>query len=52
MRAKDRPYAAAPRTWDEVPAGAERDGALTQMLAEDLPDRVDRLGDLAAPLLG
>ncbi|CAN5809618.1 hypothetical protein BH20ACT6_BH20ACT6_18540 [soil metagenome] len=44
LRGRDRPWAATPRTWDEI----EDPGALQQVLAADLPDRLADLGDLAA----
>ncbi len=52
LRGKAAPYVAAPRTWDEVERGAARDGALSQLLLEDVLARLDEQGDLAAPLLG
>ena len=54
LRGKELPYAATPRTWDEVESGAvtaqERPGALEQVLLEDVPDRLARYGDLMAAL--
>ncbi|MDQ6715698.1 MAG: non-homologous end-joining DNA ligase [Actinomycetota bacterium] len=52
LRGKAAPYVAAPRTWDEVERGASRDGALSQLLLEEVLARLDDQGDLAAPLLG
>lgn len=49
LRGRDLPNVAAPRTWDEIEAGAEG-GALEQVMFEDVLDRVTELGDLAAPL--
>ena len=46
LRGKDRPYAAAPRTWDEVEAGAEEPGALTHLTADEVLARVAEHGDL------
>ena len=49
LRGRELPTVAAPRTWDEVEAGA--DGAVfEQVLFEDLLERVAELGDLTAGL--
>jgi bifunctional non-homologous end joining protein LigD len=45
LRGLDRPFVAAPRTWDEL----EDPGSLTQLLIGDIPGRLDDLGDLAPP---
>jgi bifunctional non-homologous end joining protein LigD len=55
LRGRDLPNAAAPRTWDEVEAGASRRGALEQVMLDDLLDRigpggVDEGGRLLADL--
>ena len=50
LRGRELPQVAAPRTWDEVERGAEVDGALTQLMVEDVLDRVARDGDLLADL--
>ena len=47
LRGRDRPTAAAPRTWDEIVPGVLRQLTFTEVL-----ERAGRLGDLAAPLLG
>ncbi|MBK8468524.1 MAG: non-homologous end-joining DNA ligase [Candidatus Phosphoribacter sp.] len=52
LRGRAAPWVATPRTWDEVEAGAIAPEALIQMSADEVLDRVDRLGDLAASLLG
>lgn len=52
LRAKTAPYAAAPRTWEEIEVGAEREEGLRQLLWDEVLDRVARQGDLAAELLG
>ncbi len=52
LRGKPAPYVAAPRTWDEIERGAAKEGALDQLLFEDVLARVEDQGDLAAPLLG
>jgi bifunctional non-homologous end joining protein LigD len=46
LRGKDRPYAAAPRTWDEVEAGAEEPGALSHLTYAEVLARVAEHGDL------
>lgn len=51
MRGRDDPWVAAPRTWDEVEAGAEDPDALEQLDIEQVLDRLDEHGDLLAPLL-
>ncbi len=55
VRGKEAPFVATPRTWDEVERGAVAQGpagALEQLMIDDVLARVDRLGDLAAPLHG
>ena len=51
LRARVAPFVAAPRTWEEVER-ASRDDDLEQATMEQVLERVARLGDLAAPLLG
>ena len=51
MRGRDDPWVAAPRTWDEVEAGAEDPDELEQLDIEQVLDRLDEHGDLLAPLL-
>lgn len=48
LRGRDLPCVAAPRTWDEVEAGAARAGALEQVMIDDALARFDRVGDLAS----
>ena len=42
---------AAPRSWDEVEAGADG-GELEQLTADEVLERVARDGDLAAEIAG
>ncbi|WP_435200261.1 non-homologous end-joining DNA ligase [Janibacter sp. GS2] len=51
MRGRDDPWVAAPRTWDEVAAGAEDPEALVQLGIADVLERLDESGDLLEPLL-
>jgi bifunctional non-homologous end joining protein LigD len=51
LRGRDRPTVAAPRSWDEVEAGAEG-GELEQLTADEVLERVARDGDLAAGIAG
>lgn len=51
MRGRDDPWVAAPRTWDEVEAGAEDPDALEQLDTEQVLERLDEHGDLLAALL-
>lgn len=52
LRGKATPSVAAPRSWDEVERGAQSEGALTQLLMDDVFARLEKDGDLAGPLLG
>ncbi len=52
LRGTLTPYAAAPRTWDEVEEGADEPGALTQLTFTEVLDRVAEHGDLFGALLG
>ena len=51
LRGKDAPFVAAPRTWQEVEAGAERPGRLEQLQMDEVVRRVGRDGDLFGLLL-
>jgi bifunctional non-homologous end joining protein LigD len=46
LRGKLTPYAAAPRTWDEVEQGAEDLGALGQLTYVEVLERLGELGDV------
>ncbi len=48
LRGKERPYVAAPVSWDEVAAGAEDPWGLEQLRFEDVLRRVEEHGDLFA----
>ncbi len=50
LRGRELPQVAAPRTWEEVEAGVERPGSLTQLMFDEVLDRVERDGDLLADL--
>lgn len=51
MRGREDPWVAAPRSWDEVEAGAQDADELTQLDFETVLERLDEHGDLLAPLL-
>lgn len=48
LRGKERPYAAAPVTWDEVGEGADDPFGLEQKRFDEVLDRADTHGDLFA----
>ncbi len=53
LRGRSAPYAAAPRTWDEITEGAEDLGALVQLTSDEvvarLRDHGDVFGDALTP---
>ena len=51
MRGKLSPYAAAPRTWDEIEEGAEEVGDLEQLTFTEVLARLEEQGDLFHSLL-
>ena len=52
LRARERPWVSTPLTWGEVEAAVEaQDAGLLRFEASDVHERIDRLGDLFAPLL-
>ncbi|WP_277452767.1 non-homologous end-joining DNA ligase [Janibacter sp. DB-40] len=51
MRGRDDPWVAAPRTWDEVEAGAEDAEALQQLDFDEVLVRLEEHGDPLEPLL-
>lgn len=50
LRGRERPTVAAPRSWDEVEAGASGERELVQLEMDEVLDRVARDGDLAAEI--
>ena len=50
LRGKEKPYVAAPLTWDEVEAGADDPIELEQLRLEQVLERVAAYGDLLAGL--
>lgn len=50
LRGRERPFVAAPRTWDEIEAGADDPLALEQLDMTGVLQRVEEHGDLAADL--
>jgi bifunctional non-homologous end joining protein LigD len=51
LRGRERPMVAAPRTWDEIEAGAEDPLALEHLDHREVLERVDEHGDLFGDLL-
>ncbi len=49
LRGRDRPTVAAPRTWDEIEAGADDPLELDQLRFEEVLERVEEQGDLFRP---
>jgi bifunctional non-homologous end joining protein LigD len=52
LRGRERPYVAAPRTWEEIEAGAEREGGIGHLQMEEVLGRVEELGDVFEAQLG
>ncbi|MDX6300103.1 MAG: bifunctional non-ous end joining protein LigD [Nocardioidaceae bacterium] len=50
LRGRERPYVAAPRTWEEIEEGAEE--GLGQLEVDDVLARADELGDIFGDELG
>lgn len=48
LRGKERPTAAAPRTWDEIERGAQVSDSLHQVLFDEVVERLEVHGDLFA----
>jgi len=51
LRGTEAPYAAAPRTWEEVEKGAAEGGTLKQLQMDEVLTRVQELGDVFGDLL-
>ncbi len=51
LRGRGRPYVAAPRTWDEIEAGAADADAIGHLALEEVLSRVADLGDVFGDLL-
>jgi bifunctional non-homologous end joining protein LigD len=51
LRGRPVPYVAAPRTWDEVEAGAETRDELGHLRFDEVLERVERHGDLFGAVL-
>ncbi len=49
LRGRGRPYVAAPRTWDEIEAGADDAEMIEHLLLEEVLHRIDTHGDLFTP---
>ena len=52
LRGRDRPFVAAPRTWEEIEAGAEDAGEIGHLELTEVLARVDELGDVFEEQLG
>lgn len=50
LRGRETPCVAAPRTWGELEAAATGEGVIEQVIFDEALDRLERLGDLLAPL--
>ncbi len=48
LRGKEKPFVAAPVSWDEVAEGAEDPFGLEQLRFEQVLERVEEVGDLFA----
>ena len=51
LRGRGRPYVAAPRTWDEVEAGAEDAEEIEHLVLGEVLERIDAEGDIFGDLL-
>jgi bifunctional non-homologous end joining protein LigD len=52
LRGRDQPFVAAPRTWEEIEAGAEDAGEIGHLELAEVLARVDELGDVFEEQLG
>ena len=51
LRGTEAPYAAAPRTWEEIEKGAAKGATLEQLQLDEVLARVEELGDVFGELL-
>jgi len=51
LRGRERPFVAAPLTWDEVEAGADGSGSIRQLTHTEVLERVSERGDLFEEML-
>ena len=51
LRGTEAPYAAAPRTWEEIEEGAAEGATLEQLQMDEVLARVEKLGDVFGELL-
>ena len=51
LRGRNRPYVAAPRTWDEIESGAEDPEEIDHLLLDEALARIDAEGDVFGDLL-
>jgi bifunctional non-homologous end joining protein LigD len=51
LRGRGRPYVAAPRTWDEIEAGAEDAEEIEHLLLDEVLARIESDGDIFGDLL-
>jgi bifunctional non-homologous end joining protein LigD len=52
LRGRERPYVAAPRTWDEIEAGADDAEEIEHLVLEEVLARAAEHGDIFGDLLG
>ena len=52
LRGRERPFVAAPRTWDEIEEGAGSEGAIAHLEMAEVLERVEELGDVFEAQLG
>ena len=52
LRGRGTPYVAAPRTWDEIEAGAEDPDEIEHLLLDQVLARIDADGDIFGDQLG
>jgi bifunctional non-homologous end joining protein LigD len=51
LRGRGRPFVAAPRTWEEIEAGAEDPDAIEHLLFDEVLERIETDGDIFGDLL-